>query len=107
LRPEGIKTIKQAQEEGAEVVIVSASIDNWVQPFFPDVKVLGTKIEVEKGYLTGFFLTKNCYGLEKVNRILKAYPNRSEYQLIAYGDSNGDKELLAFADEAHFKPFRV
>jgi phosphoserine phosphatase len=86
---------------------VSASIDNWVQPFFPDVKVLGTKIEVEKGYLTGFFLTKNCYGLEKVNRILKAYPNRSEYQLIAYGDSNGDKALLAFADEAHFKPFRV
>jgi len=107
LRLEGIKTIKQAQEEGAEVVIVSASIDNWVQPFFPNVKVLGTKVEVKNGYLTGFFLTKNCYGQEKVNRMLKAYPNRSEYQLIAYGDSNGDKALLAFADEAHFKPFRV
>ena len=106
LRPEGIQTLRQAMAEGAEVLIVSASIDNWVQPFFPDANVLGTKIEVVNGSLTGRFLTKNCYGQEKVNRILALYPDRSTYHLIAYGDSRGDKELLSFADEAHFKPFR-
>ena len=105
LRPEGIKTLQQAQAEGAEVLIVSASIDNWVQPFFPDVKVVGTQVEVVNGHLSGRFLTQNCYGKEKVNRILALYPNRSEYHLTAYGDSRGDKELLAFADEAHYKPF--
>ena len=26
--------------------------------------------------------------------------------IIAYGDSRGDKELLAYADESHYKPFR-
>ena len=107
LRPEGIKALEQAQSEGSEVVIVSASIDNWVQPFFPEVKVLGTQVEVKDGLLTGRFLTKNCYGQEKVERILACYPNRQEYTLIAFGDSRGDKELLAFADEAHYKPFRV
>lgn len=107
LRPEGIKAVEQAQSEGSEVVIVSASIDNWVQPFFPEVKVLGTQVEVKDGLLTGRFLTKNCYGQEKVERILACYPNRQEYTLIAFGDSRGDKELLAFADEAHYKPFRV
>ena len=70
LRSQGIKTLMQAQDDGAEVVIVSASIDNWVKPFFADVTVLGTQIEVKDGLLTGRFLTKNCYGQEKVNRIL-------------------------------------
>ena len=106
LRPEGLKTLKKARNAGADVLIISASIDNWVQPFFPDVKVLGTQVEVEDGRLTGRFLTKNCYGQEKVNRIKELYPHREEYHLTAYGDSNGDRELLAFADEAHYKPFR-
>jgi len=107
LRPQGVDMVKQAQAEDAEVLIVSASIDHWVQPFFPEVKVVGTQVEVEEGRLTGRFLTKNCYGQEKVNRILALYPHRNEYELIAFGDSAGDKELLAFADEAHYKPFRV
>ena len=106
LRPKGIEAIQQALDKGAEVLIVSASIDNWVQPFFAEVKVLGTQVEVIDGKLSGRFLTKNCYGQEKVNRILALYPNRSEYHLTAYGDSRGDKELLAFADESHYKPFR-
>lgn len=103
LRPKGLQLIAQAQEEGADVLIVSASIDNWVQPFFPHVKVLGTQIEVKDGCLTGRFLTKNCYGQEKVNRILALYPDRNTYHLTAYGDSRGDKELLAFADESHYQ----
>lgn len=107
LRPQGVDMVKQAQAKDAEVLIVSASIDHWVQPFFPEVKVVGTQVEVEDGCLTGRFLTKNCYGQEKVNRILALYPHRNEYELIAFGDSAGDKELLAFADEAHYKPFRV
>ena len=106
LRPEGIQTVQQAQADGAEVLIVSASIDNWVQPFFPSVKVVGTQIEVANGRLTGRFLTPNCYGEEKVRRILALYPDRHEYHLTAYGDSRGDKELLAFANESHYKPFR-
>lgn len=106
LRPEGAKAIEAAQKLQADVLIVSASIDNWVQPFFPEVKVLGTQIEVINGMLTGRFLTKNCYGQEKVNRILSLYPNRTDYHLTAYGDSRGDKEMLAFADESYYKPFR-
>ena len=106
LRSKGLDTVRQAKANGAEVLIVSASIDNWVQPFFPSVKVLGTQVEVEDGQLTGRFLTANCYGQEKVNRILTLYPDRETYHLTAYGDSRGDRELLAFADESYFRPFR-
>ena len=110
LRPKGAEAIQQAMDEGAEVLIVSASIDNWVKALFntkeTSLRVVGTQVEIKDGLLTGCFLTKNCYGQEKVNRILALYPNRSEYHLTAYGDSRGDKELLTFADESHYKPFR-
>ena len=101
LRPETVRVLEQALTEGSEVLIVSASIDNWVQPFFPSVTVLGTQIEVIGDRLTGRFLTPNCYGQEKVRRILALHPGRSGYRLTAYGDSRGDRELLAFADEPH------
>ena len=101
LRPDTVRVLEQALAEGAEVLIVSASIDNWVQPFFPSVTVLGTQVEVIDGCLTGRFLTPNCYGQEKVRLILAIHPDRSSYHLTAYGDSRGDRELLAFADEAH------
>ena len=101
LRLEVVSQLEQALSEGAEVLIVSASIDNWVQPFFPKVKVLGTQIEVIDGRLTGRFLTPNCYGQEKVRRILTLHPDRSAYHLTAFGDSRGDREMLAFADDAH------
>ena len=64
------------------------------------IDILATRIEVDSnGLLTGRFLSKNCYGQEKVNRLLEVEPNRDEYTLHAYGDSRGDKEMLAFADE--------
>ena len=101
LRPDTVRILEQALTERAEVLIVSASIDNWVQPFFPSVTILGTQVEVIDGRLTGRFLTPNCYGQEKVRRILALHPDRSAYHLTAYGDSRGDRELLAFADDAH------
>ena len=108
LRPETVCLLQQALSEGAEVLVVSASIDNWVRPFFSTFHIphstfhiLCTQIEVIDGRLTGRFLTPNCYGQEKVHRILALYPDRSSYHLTAYGDCRGDRELLAFADEAH------
>ena len=105
LDPKVIETIKSYQEKGNRVVIISASIENWIKPWAEksgiDI-VLATKIETDKnGLLTGRFLTKNCYGQEKVNRLLEIFPNRNEYHFTVYGDSRGDKELIEFADEGH------
>lgn len=107
LRPKGLEMMRHAREEGARILVVSASIDNWVKPFFgDDVEVMGTRVEVTDGRLTGRFLTRNCYGPEKVRRIRQRYPHRDEYQLVAFGDSRGDRELLNDADERYYKPFR-
>ncbi len=113
LRLKGVETMRQAAAEGAEIVVISASIDNWVRPFFegddrlPPVTVIGTQIEIQDGRLTGRFLTPNCYGQEKVERFLALYPHRETYHLTAYGDSRGDRELLAFADKGLFRSFSL
>lgn len=105
LRQKAVELLRQATSEGAEVAVVSASVDNWVQPFVPMARVIGTRVEVEDGKLTGRFATPNCYGGEKVRRLIEVFPDRESCYLVAYGDSRGDRELLAFADEAHYKPF--
>ena len=124
LRPKGVTLVHEALVAGAQVFIVSASIDNWVRPFFKvrgldGVRVLGTQIEVIDGRLTGKFKSNNCYGEEKVRRITEALSAptfspastasfvRSQYEIEAFGDSRGDKEMLAFADKGHYKPFRI
>lgn len=108
LRKDGIYFINKLQKKRCPILIVSASIDNWVKPFLKNysVKVICTQVEVKNGYLTGKFQTKNCYGKEKVNRIMSIYPNREDFYLIAFGDSSGDKEMLAFADESYYKYFK-
>lgn len=125
LRMPGIGRIQEAQRQHERVLVVSASIDNWVRPFFAfqmlaNVEVLGTQIEVVDGKVTGRFKTNNCYGEEKVHRICEALTrtldngkgattfsfDRTQYDIEAFGDSRGDKEMLEFADKGHYKPFR-
>ena len=92
--------------EDHKVLIVSASIENWIIPWAKQERiseVIATQIEISpKGYLTGRFLTKNCYGKEKERRILQLFPERNHYFLIAFGDTKCDREMLAMADEKHY-----
>ena len=119
IRPKAKALLSKLFAQGESVCVVSASIDNWVRPFFTEMArasrsafcVLGTQVETDKdGRLTGRFLSNNCYGAEKVERLCKQLPelttHRCDYHIEAFGDSRGDRELLAFADKTHYKPFR-
>ena len=108
LRRQAFLKIAEVLRQGAQVMIVSASPDSWVRPFVGEGPVvIGTQLEVVDGRLTGRFKTKNCYGQEKVNRIKEVLKDpREHYEIFAYGDSRGDKEMLDFADKGFYKPFR-
>ena len=110
MRPAGVEKIRSLLQDGCQVVVVSASVENWVRPFFGDLsdamQFLCTRVEVKDGVLTGRFLTKNCFGKEKVARLRTLYPNRRAIELTAYGDSRGDREMLDYANEGYYRPFR-
>lgn len=109
LRPKAIKALNFHKAQGDTIVIISASIENWIKPWAEKAgidRVLSTQIEVDaNGLLSGKFLTRNCYGKEKVNRLLDKFPNRNEYRLIVYGDSQGDKALIDASDEGFYTKF--
>lgn len=96
-----IDKIKWHLRQNHKVIIISASIKNWIEPWALKNginEVLSTEICIENGKITGTLKNKNCYGVEKTNRLLERYPSRESYTLYAYGDSRGDKELLELAD---------
>ena len=86
--------------KGHEVIIISASIENWIIPWatkYKFSKVLATQIEIKEGKVSGNFSSKNCYGPEKLNRFKEIYNDSGKYEIWAYGDSNGDAQILEFA----------
>lgn len=70
------------------------------------IVLIATKLEIRGSKLTGKFASQNCHCIEKVNRIKEIYDLDDYEYIYAYGDSSGDKELLALADESFYKPFR-
>lgn len=108
IRPQALAQLQWHLAEGHDVVIVSASAENWLNAWARQqgCHLIATRMAVQENVLTGYFDGKNCYGQEKVTRIC-AELDLSEYSNIyAYGDSSGDKPMLALADKAFYKPFR-
>ncbi len=101
-----VAKLQEHIKNGDSVYVISASIEEWIRPWCEKYcvsGVIGTKIEVDqKGLIVGKFLTKNCYGREKIYRLLEVEPSREEYSLCVYGDSRGDKEILEFADKGFY-----
>lgn len=107
IRKEAHRKIRWHFENHHEVVIVSASIEDWILPWAraKGIKVISTKAEIEGDSLTGKFATPNCYGPEKANRIQAEYDLNLFDHVFAYGDSRGDREMIALADEKHYREF--
>jgi phosphatidylglycerophosphatase C len=100
MRAEILERVERHRGEGHELVIVTASPELYVTPLGRRLgvdAVLGTRLEVdEAGYLTGRLEGLNCRGPEKVAR-LQAWLGEDATVAWAYGDSRGDRELLALA----------
>ena len=108
MRPMALEEIKKLQQSGTIVVVVSASPENWICHWAADMKVelIASQLEVKDGKLTGKISGKNCHGEEKVSRI-KAKYNLTDYdEIVAYGDTSGDKPMLRLGTLGHYKPFR-
>jgi phosphatidylglycerophosphatase C len=108
VRRKAIDMIRQHLRNNDTVVVVSASPENWVGPWCDKlgVKYLATQLDVKDHKITGNICGKNCYGPEKVTRLKSQYSISDYNEIIAYGDSSGDREMLGIAHHNFYKPFR-
>lgn len=109
LRPDTLARLTWHREAGHRIVIVSASYEQYVRVVGGHLgvdAVLATRLEVEAGRCTGRLLGPNCRGPEKLRRLQGWLADQGhqlhEVSLWAYGDSSGDRELLAAADHPHW-----
>lgn len=110
LRRDVVESLRRHADAGHTVLLVSASFEVYLRPLAELLgahDVLAVRLEVgDDGILTGGLEGPNCRGPEKVVRLHdwldRHAGGRAAVHLVAYGDSRGDRELLADADEAHW-----
>lgn len=109
IRPKALDTIMAYRNANITMAVVSASAENWVKPFCDKYGLLclATKLEVKNGMITGNIEGRNCYGDEKVCRIKDQFDLSTFDEIIAYGDSSGDREMLQLAHQKFYKPWRA
>lgn len=108
IRREALEKLQWHRDQGHELVLVSASPENWLKSWcdIQQMQCFATQLEIENGMITGNIKGKNCHGEEKVQRIRKQYDLSQYENIYAYGDTSGDQPMLALATEPHYKPFR-
>lgn len=103
LRNDVVARAEWHRDQGHERVIVSASLSAYLVPVADHLgfdAVLATELEVGADQrLTGALVGANVRGAEKVRR-LDAWLAGAPATIWAYGDSAGDRDLLARADHA-------
>ena len=102
LRPEGMERLRWHQEHGHECVLVSASLDvylnAWAEPTQFSEVICTSLQENNNRRASGKIGGKNCYGEEKLVRIQKWESKISQTKRYAYGDTSGDIPMLIYVD---------
>jgi phosphatidylglycerophosphatase C len=108
VRPAALDRLRWHQSRGHRVVLASASLEVLLAPWAATIgihDVLATRLEARAGRVTGRLDGPNCYGAEKVARLRELVGDLQDVELYAYGDSRGDRELLAAAQHPAYRPF--
>ena len=105
IRPLALERIAWHKARGDRVVVVSASLDVYLEPWCKTVGVdaICTQLEVSDGRLTGRYLRGDCCGEEKARRIRERYALTDYATVHAYGDTEEDRHMLEMADRRYFR----
>jgi phosphatidylglycerophosphatase C len=108
IRPDAEQCWADWKAKGAVMTIVTASPEEVVAPFAErlgaDV-LIGSRLGYDaQDRVAGTLEGPNCRGEEKVRRLEAAYGEDLRLA-AAYGDTSGDTEMLAIADEPGFRVF--
>ncbi|MGZ6019535.1 MAG: HAD-IB family hydrolase [Phenylobacterium sp.] len=109
LRPDVVATWKRWRGEHVRLVIVTASPETIVAPFARELgadALIGTQLAFDgQDRVTGNFIGRNCRGPEKVVRLKAAFGPGVQLK-AAYGDTGGDREMLAAAELPGYRVFK-
>lgn len=99
IRPAAMQRIDWHHARGDTVAVVSASLDLYLADWCREhgLALLCSSLETDAGMLTGRYAGRQCDGDEKVRRVRQTFDLARFGAVFAYGDSNGDRPMLALA----------
>ncbi|MGE8684245.1 MAG: HAD-IB family hydrolase [Acinetobacter sp.] len=103
LNPTLYTQLKKHQNQGHEVVLVSASVDLYLKPIAEKlgVRLICTETAFQNQKLTGRYQTMDCSGEQKKIRVLEQFNLQDYDQVYAYGNSEEDLAMFELATH-HF-----
>lgn len=108
LRRQAESRLRWHQKRGDKVAIVSATPELILAPWCRrrGLDLLATRLQVADGKLSGRIEGENFRGMVKVEQIKNRYRLDDYNEIYAYGDTSGDKPMLAMATHSSYRPFR-
>ncbi|RYE18110.1 MAG: haloacid dehalogenase-like hydrolase [Sphingobacteriales bacterium] len=108
IKDEAMAAITLHKEAKRPIVVVSASAENWVAPWCEQngFICIASRLQVVGDKVTGKLLGANCNGKEKVSRINEMFSVADFENIYCYGDTGGDKEMLAMASHPFFRCYK-
>lgn len=108
LRPDAMEKLNWHVKQGHDIWVVTASIDLWLKPWTDSlgINLISTTMEVKNGKMTGKLSTPNNFGPEKARRIREAIDLSRYKEIYAYGDTEGDREMLGLATFPNYRVFK-
>tara|TARA_B100000886_G_C20426900_1_gene494624 strand:- start:7376 stop:8911 length:1536 start_codon:yes stop_codon:yes gene_type:complete len=107
LRPEALEKLLWHQKRGNRVILCSASPRLLIEPLAKklNVELVCTDLKKIDESWHPRLLGKNIKGKYKVEALKNYLGNLNQFFIDAYGDSEGDKELLRIVDRPHYRSF--
>jgi len=110
VKPEAVQRLRWHQQQGHRCILISATLDIFLKPWAEKMRfddLICSQLAFDpKGFATGKLYGLNCWGPEKVRHLLDLLGPKETFELYAYGDSRGDRELLELADHPFYRsPF--
>ena len=104
MRESLLEQLLKFEGNGDKIVVVSASMDFWLQPFCEKYgwDLICTETDYTNEIFSGKFATRNCNGKQKAIRIKEKYDLKSFDKIIAYGNSKGDQAMFDLAHEFYW-----
>lgn len=105
VRDSALKHIEQHKANGDKIVVVSASLDLYLQHWCQhhNIELLCNSLEINKGRYTGRLSKQDCAGPQKAILVKKHYQLENYQTVYAYGDTIEDKQLLSLADVKYYQ----
>jgi len=108
LKPDALSVLNDYKKSRDRIIIISASMEYYISEIanLLGVDSIGTRMVFQNNKLTGKILGKNCRGPEKIKRLKEIVDLSSFNEIIAFGDSEGDGDLLEIATKSNYRIFK-